>query len=370
MQMAYAESVVNGAAEARGEARVRLSVLDLAPVPSGGTAAGALRDTLDLARLADGLGYTRYWLAEHHNTPLIACSAPEVLIGHVAGVTSRLRVGSGGVMLPNHAPLHVAEAFRTLEALHPGRIDLGLGRAPGTDPLTAFALRGARGSRGADDFPEQLADLLAYLTEGRHESRETVPGFRASVDITAVPDGVAPPEIYLLGSSDFSARLAAERGLGFAFAHHINPGPAVESLWLYHERFRPSPFLSAPRSLVAVSAVCADTDAEADVLARSADLAILRLHRGEMGPLPSVDEATAYPYTPPEREQVRQYREQRLFVGSPATLHDRLTTFARAAGVDEIMVTTLVHDHARRRHSYELLAQAFSLQQSAVRPSP
>jgi luciferase family oxidoreductase group 1 len=357
------ELATNGAeAAALAEVSLRLSVLDLAPVPSGGTAAEALRRTLDLARLTDRLGYTRYWLAEHHNTPLIACSSPEILIGHVASVTEHLRVGSGGVMLPNHAPLHVAENFRTLGALHPGRIDLGLGRAPGTDPLTALALRGARAEgSGADRFPEQLNDLLTFLTAGLHETRETFPGFAASVDITAIPEDVPPPDIYLLGSSDFSARQAAERGLGFAFAHHINPGPAAEVLWLYRERFRPSAFLPAARALVAVSAICAETDAEADVLARSADLAILRLHRGERSTLPSVAEATAYPYTPEEREQVRQYRAQRLFVGSPTTLRDRLTAFARQTGVDEVIVTTLVHDHVARLRSYELLAEAFVL---------
>jgi len=222
-------------------------------------------------------------------------------------------------------------------------------------------LRGERRG-GADRFPEQLDELLTFLTDSLHEERETLPGYRVPVHITAVPDGVPPPEIYLLGSSDFSARQAAERGLGFAFAHHINPGLATDALWLYREQFRPSAFLAAPCAFVAVSAICAPTDEEADVLARSADLAILRLHRGERGPLPSVDEATAYPYEPAEREQVRQFRAQRLFVGSPATLRERLGTFARQVGVEEVMVTTLVRHHALRRRSYALLAEAFTLQ--------
>ncbi|HVF90756.1 MAG TPA: LLM class flavin-dependent oxidoreductase, partial [Blastocatellia bacterium] len=267
----------------------RLSVLDLSPVPSGSSSADALHNTLDLARLADELGYARYWLAEHHNTSLIASSAPEIMIGHVASVTARIRVGSGGVMLPNHSPLKVAETFRMLEALHPGRIDLGIGRAPGTDQLTALALRRSRSALAADDFPAQMAELLAFFSGDFPESHP----FR---QIRAIPTGVRTPEIWLLGSSDFSARLAAELGLGFAFAHHINPWPAAEALRIYHERFRPSAYLAGPRSILTVSAICAETDELADELSRSAELTLLRFHKGNTSAtLADVAEAKAYP---------------------------------------------------------------------------
>ena len=238
----------------------RLSVLDVSPVTSGSSSMEALRNTLDLARLADGLGFKRYWLAEHHNTPLIASSAPEIMIGHVAGVTSRIRVGSGGIMLPNHTPLKVAEMFRVLEALHPGRIDLGIGRAPGTDPLTALALRRSRQALSAEDFPARLEDLLAFLDHGFPEDHPLRP-------IRAMPDDVPMPEIWLLGSSDFSSILAAQMGLRFAFAHHIQPTPAVAALRLYHKHFQPSEHLKEPSALIGVSVVCAETDERARELA-------------------------------------------------------------------------------------------------------
>jgi len=335
------------------ETALRLSVLDLSPVPSGGTAAAALRNTIDLARHAEALGYARFWLAEHHNAAGLASPVPEVMIGHVADATSRIRVGSGGVMLPNHAPLKVAETFRVLEALHPGRIDLGLGRAPGTDSLTALALRRSREALTADDFPEQLAELLAFFDD---EFPDDHP-FRR---VHAIPEGVATPPIWILGSTDYGAHLAAAVGLGFAFAHHINPQPAVDALRLYRDRFRPSARGAEPRALLAVAAVCGETDERADELARSFDLAWLRIRQGRRGTYPSVEEATAYPYTAEEREFVRANRE-RLLVGSPAALRERIGRLAAAAGVDEVMVLTMVHDHAARRRSYELLAQAFAL---------
>jgi luciferase family oxidoreductase group 1 len=336
---------------------LRLSILDLSPVAAGSSGAEALRNTLDLARLADALGYHRYWLAEHHNSGFTACPAPEVMIAHVACATRHLRVGSGGVMLPNHAPLRVAETFKVLEALHPGRIDLGLGRAPGTDGMTALALRRSREALGVNDFPDQLEELLAFLLGGFPEGHR----FRR---VRAIPEGVPPPPVYLLGSSDFSARLAGEKGLGFAFAHHINPGPAVESLRLYRDTFRSSSGGDgdAPSPLVAVSAICAETDERAHELARSVELGILRLYQGRPGPLPGVEEAAAYPYTDEEQEQVLRIRRERLpFVGSPATLREWLTRFARECGVGEVMLSTMVHDHRLRRRSYELLAQAFAL---------
>jgi luciferase family oxidoreductase group 1 len=335
------------------ETSLRLSVLDLSPISSGSNAVEALQNTLDLARLADALGYTRYWVAEHHNTAFIASAVPEVMIGHIADVTTNMRIGSGGVMLPNHAPLKVVETFRTLEALHPGRIDLGLGRAPGTDPLTAFALRRSREAMAANDFPEQLAELMAFFSG-------EFPADHPFRRITAIPSGVPAPEIWLLGSSGFSAQLAAELGLAFAFAHHINPAPAVEALRIYRERFRPSENLSEPRALLATSVICAETDERADELARSMDLTRLMLEQGRLAPLPSVEDATAYPYSDFEREHIRANRA-RAFIGSPETLRQSLTAFAEQAGVDEVMAMTMVHSHADRRASYELLAEAFSL---------
>ena len=258
-------------------------------------------------------------------------------------------------MLPNHAPLKVAENFRTLEALFPGRIDLGLGRAPGTDPRTAVALRGTREALRADDFPQQLQELTDLLQDDDSPSRA----------VRAMPAGTAMPELWLLGSSDFSARLAAERGLGFAFAHHINQDYAVPALRYYKENFRPSKYFAEPSSIIAVSAICAPTDAEAEALARPAGLVWLRFQQGRFrDPLPSVEEASTYPYSEIELEFLASTRG-RLFVGSPDTVRSSLLELARIAGADEIMVTSLIHNPAARQQSYALLAQSFGLKQSA-----
>jgi luciferase family oxidoreductase group 1 len=331
-----------------------LSVLDISPVPSGSSSSDALRNTLDLAKLVDDLGYSRYWLAEHHNTALIASTSPEVMIGHVAMATRRMRVGSGGIMLPNHAPLKVAETFRVLEALHPGRIDLGLGRAPGTDSLTALALRRSREAVYSDDFPAQLAELLAFFDDD-------FPANHPYQRVKAMPDDVASPEIWLLGSSDFSAQLAASAGLRFAFAHHIQPEPAISALRFYRDNFKPSRHLAKPESLIAVSVICAETDEKARELAAPAELTMLRFRQGgRMEKLPSVADAQAYPYTDEERLAVRM-NAPRLNVGSPATVREKLLTLAGQGAADEIMVTTITHDHQDRRRSYELLAEAFGL---------
>jgi luciferase family oxidoreductase group 1 len=328
--------------------KLPLSVLDVSPVGTGSSPQRALQNTLDLARLADELGYARFWLAEHHNSGGIASSVPEIMIGHVVQVTSRIRVGSGGIMLPNHAPLKVAETFRVLEALHPGRIDLGLGRAPGTDQLTAFALRRSKEAMLADDFPEQLDELLAFLGAG-------FPPGHAFQRIHATPEGVPSPEIWLLGSSDFSARLAARLGLAFAFAHHIAPEAAVQAMRIYRDEFRPGVRLPAPRSMLGVSVICADTDDEAEALASSIKLMFLRMQRGERGPIPGVAEAQAYPYTADDRRYLELARARHQ-VGSPATVKARLEALARETRAEEIMALTIVHDHAARRRSYELLA--------------
>jgi luciferase family oxidoreductase group 1 len=275
------------------------------------------------------------------------------MIGQVAGVTTRMRVGAGGVMLPNYAPLHVAESFRVLEAPYPERIDLGIGRAPGTDVLAALALRGARGPITADDFPAQLTELLGFLTEGLPDNHR----FRK---VLASPQGVPAPEIWLLGTSDFSAHLAAELGVGFAFAHHINPRPAEESLRLYREQFRPSVYQDEPRSIIAVSALCAESKARAEALASTHDLFVLRLIQGIRTTYPRVEEAEARLYTPTERDHLPVLRAS-LIAGTPEQVGTELQALAKRTGVDEVMVTTMTHSHAERRQSYALLVKAFGL---------
>ncbi len=330
-----------------------LSILDLSPIVSGSSSSQALRNTVDLARLADRLGYTRYWLAEHHNMPGVASSAPEIVIGHVASATERIRVGSGGIMLPNHTALKVVETFRILEALHPNRIDLGIGRAPGTDQMTALALRRSREALGADDFPQQLAEVLAFA--GNH-----FPAGHPFQSVTAIPNDVALPPLWLLGSSDYSARAAATLGLGFAFAHHISPDNAVPAMHIYRTAFKPSEQLQEPRTILAVSAVCADTEEKAVELASSMDLSFLRLRTGRPGLLPSPEEARAYPYTVLERAQIESYRSRRT-VGDSPTVEARLRELVAQTEADELMVLTMVHSHAARLHSYELLAERFGL---------
>jgi luciferase family oxidoreductase group 1 len=330
---------------------VPLSVLDLSPVVAGSSGAASLRNSLDLAGLADRLGFTRYWVAEHHNLPSIASSAPDIMIGQIAAATGRIRVGSGGVMLPNHAPLMVAERFKVLEALFPGRIDLGLGRAPGTDPVTSYALR--RRQDSGDDFLERFQELILFETNGFPEGHP----FR---QVHAMPADVALPPIWLLGSSGYSAQLAALVGAGFAFAHHFAEHDALDAMRSYRDRFKPSASREQPYAILACAAVCADSDAEAERLASTVDLNFVRRQRGEYLPLASPEEAAAFPYSPAERGLIARNRA-RLFVGAKATVLDRLGPMIAATKADEIMVTTMISDHAARRHSYELLAEAFGL---------
>jgi len=332
---------------------IPLSVLDLSPVSAGSTAAQALRNTLDLARLADQLGFTRYWVAEHHNLPAIASSAPDIMIGQIAAVTSRMRIGSGGVMLPNHAPLMVAERFKVLEALYPGRIDLGLGRAPGTDPATSYLLRRRQGISEEDDFLERFQELMLLETSGFPEAHP----FHK---VRAMPSDVALPPIFLLGSSDYSAQLAGQIGAAFAFAHHFATFDAVEAMKLYRDNFRPSPAHNAPYAILATHVVCADTDEEAARLATTVELNFVRRAKGEYLPLASPEEAAAYDYTPVDRARIAQ-NASRLTVGSPATVKARLEPLIAASQADELMVTSMIFDHAARKHSYELLAPAFGV---------
>jgi luciferase family oxidoreductase group 1 len=332
----------------------RLSVLDVSPVPSGTTPTQALANSVDIARLADTLGYTRYWLAEHHNTAGIASSSPEVMIAHIATQTERIRVGSGGIMLPNHSSLKVAETFKVLEALHPGRIDLGIGRAPGTDAATALALRRSPDVLRTDTFPAQLGELLAFLGDG-------IPEGHPLHGVTAVPRDGAAPELWMLGSSGYGAHVAAQLGMGFAFAHHINPAMAIQALRTYRDAFEPSDAMPEPTPILAVAVVCGETDDEAERLAATVDLVWLRIGQGRTGlPVPSLDEALAYQYTPAEEAQ-RQANRQRFWIGTPAGVSTRLDELARITGAPEVMVLTTVHDHEARRRSYELLANAFGL---------
>ena len=332
--------------------RVPLSVLDLVPVGAGTTPAAALADSVELAQLVERLGYRRVWVAEHHNMPGIASSSPAVLIAHLAASTTSIRIGAGGVMLPNHAALVVAEQFGMLEALHPGRIDLGLGRAPGTDPLTAAALRRSP-LPGADEFPEQLRDLFAFF-DGAHPH------------ITAVPGRGYRPAVWLLGSSNYSAQVAGMLGLPFSFAHHFASHNTVAALEIYRASFQPSPELEQPYAMIGVPVICADTTEHAKWLSGSSALSFVRLRQGRPTQLPTPEEAAEYVFTPTEREIVRGWTAP-LIRGDAVHVHTELDALAKRSGADEMMITTMIHNPADRRRSYELVAEAWNL--SAVSAS-
>ena len=330
-----------------------LSVLDLAPVTSGSSHGVALSHSLELARRAEQLGYERYWVAEHHNMPGIASSAPAVLIAHLAAGTERIRVGSGGVMLPNHPPLVVAEQFGMLEALHPGRIDLGIGRAPGTDPVTASALRRSVDALSAEDFPQQLMDLMHFFGGDFPDDHP----YRA---ITATPGLGDTPSIWLLGSSDYSAQVAGILGLPFAFAHHFSAVNTVPALRLYRRCFRPSAALERPYTLIGVAVICADSDERATWLAGPGALSFLRLRSGRPGTFPTPEQAAAYPYTDAERHFVAS-RLSNQVIGGPETVRRGLEELLERTEVDEMMLTTMVHDPEDRLRSYEAVAELAGL---------
>jgi luciferase family oxidoreductase group 1 len=325
---------------------IPLSILDLAPIVVGGTPAESLRNTLDLAQHAEKWGYRRFWLAEHHNMPGIASSATSVVIGYVAAGTAKIRVGSGGIMLPNHAPLMIAEQFGTLESIYPGRIDLGLGRAPGSDQLAARALRRGFGGNG-DDFPELLDELRNYFNRD-DESRAALP--------RAIPgEGMNIP-IWLLGSSGFSAQLAGHHGLPFAFASHFAPDFLLPALELYRNSFRPSKMLGKPHVMIGVNVIAADTDEEARRLATSQQLAFLNFIRGRTGqlspPVNSMDDLW--------NEQEKMIVQKQLsftIAGNKAAVRDRLISIIEQTQADELIVSGQIYDHAARLHSYELLAE-------------
>jgi len=323
---------------------IPFSVLDLSPILQGGTAAGAFARSRDLAQHAERLGYRRFWLAEHHNMPGIASAATAVVIGHVAAATRTIRVGSGGIMLPNHAPLVIAEQFGTLESLFPGRIDLGHGRAPGTDQLTARALRrGARNS--ADTFPQDVAELQAFFEPAvPHQAVQAVPGA-----------GLAVP-IWLLGSSTFSAELAAAMGLPFAFAAHFAPDLLADALALYRDRFQPSAVLAQPYAMACIGVFAADTDAGARRLFTSLQQSFVQLRRGTPIPLPPpADDMTGLWTAVEEAGLDHAFRE--AVVGAPETVARGLAAFLERTGVDELMVTAAIFNQAARVRSLELIAQ-------------
>lgn len=350
---------------ARGTAPVPLSVLDLVTVGQGSTAVEALRTSVRLAQLAEARGYHRHWVAEHHSMPGVASSSPAVILAHLAAHTRRIRLGSGGVMLPNHAPLVIAEQFGTLEALAPGRVDLGLGRAPGTDGATAAALRRtdrpggsaeARGE-GAEDFPQQLAELTRFLDDD-------FPDGHPYARIHAVPGPVqgpaGRPPIWLLGSSGFSARLAGVLGMPFAFAHHFSAQNTVPALDLYRESFRPSVALDSPYAVIGVAALAADEEREARRQVLTGALSMLRLRTGRPGLIPTPEEAEAYSFTPLEREFTEGWLSN-VVHGTPDAVRAGLDALQKRTGADELMITANAHGGEHRLRSYELIADTYEM---------
>lgn len=319
-----------------------LSVLDLTRVMEGESSADAIRTTVAMAQLAEELGYTRVWFAEHHNAPGLASGAPEIMISHVASQTSRIHVGSGGVMLPNHAPLKIAEVFRLLQALHPGRIDLGLGRAPGTDQKTAYALRRNAEAMSADDYPQNLAELLAY------EDRSFPPN-HLFASIQAIPVDVSLPPIWLLGSSAFSGVLAAQTGLGFSFASHINRPAAIQVMRAYRDQFQPSIHFESPNAILAASVVIGETMEHALDLSTIVKVGIYRLVSGQIGPSPSLEDARKIDIPPHMHIQMAGMLGNQ-FVGTPDSVARELKVFADEAGADELMLTTWIPMRENREY--------------------
>ena len=334
-----------------------LSLLDLTPIERGSNAPAALSAATELAQLADRLGYHRLWYAEHHNTEGLASAAPEIMIAHIGAHTRHIRLGSGGVMLPNHSPLRIIEAFRLLEALHPGRIDLGLGRAPGTDTLTAYAMRRSRDAMTGDDYPNQLAELLAY-------DENSFPAEHPFSKIKAVPVGVKMPPLFLLGSSDFSAQLAAQVGLGYGFAAHFSAASAETSMRLYREQFSPSDSYPKPHAILTVSVTVGEDEAHARQLSKVNDLFRLRLRTGHLGQYPTLEEALSYEWSPAERALLDSMPLSSL-VGDAASVRRQIDDFADRTGADEVMITTTLPNLTDRARALTGLAHEYSLAERA-----
>ncbi len=333
---------------------IRLSVLDQSPIRAGGTPAQAIAESIELAQACERWGYHRYWVAEHHSSEGLAGAAPEILATRLAAATSSMRIGSGGVMLSHYSPLKVAEQFRVLETLYPGRIDLGIGRAPGSDYVTARALAQGPGALGIEEFPQQIQDLLAYL-------RDEIPAGHPFAGVSAQPRGATFPEPWLLGSSDQSAAYAAYFGCAFSFAHFITERLGPEIMAAYRAQFRPSAWFGAPQGSIGVSVICAETEAEADRLAKSRDLSRLRLEQGVLGPVPTIEEAEAYDYSREERLRLA-FNRQRQVIGTPAQCKERLLALGEKYGVEEFVIVTITYDFAPRLKSYELLAREFNIE--------
>lgn len=329
--------------------KLPLSILDVVPISTGMTSADALRSSVELARRAEERGFRRYWFAEHHGMPSIASSAPEILIAHVAAATRSIRVGSGGIMLQNHVPLKAAEAFHTLQALYPGRIDLGIGRAPGTDPTTSAALHPFSPSK----FAEQLHELTGL-------SRGDLPESHPFRRVKVIPSDVRLPPVWLLGSSGASAEFAGQLGLGYGFASHFSPAPAGPALEAYRAAFRASEDFPEPHAILALSVICASSAEHAEHLAASFDLMWVRITRGEFLPVPAPEEALSHPYTDADRAVMRRHRAL-VLVGTPADVRARIEAAARASGANEVMITSMVHSPAERLNGYELLADEFGM---------
>ena len=339
------------------EKNIRLSVLDQSPIRKGGTARQALLETVQLAKTADKFGYHRFWVSEHHNTRGLAGSSPEVLVAHLAGKTQYIRVGSGGVMLPHYSALKVAENFRLLESLFPGRIDLGIGRAPGSDQITAHALN-PYNTFNEQDFVEQLTDLNHYLNDT----------FEAGTDlvhIRATPNAETVPAVWLLSSSGQSGAFAAHFGFGFSFAHFINPNGGPQMVKAYRTQFQPSENLPAPEANASIFVLCADTDEKAQQLQAVMDLLMLRIEKGIRAGVPPYADAAAQQYSEAELARI-QYNRQRMVTGTPEQVKVKLTEMAAAYNVDELVIVTITHDFADRLRSYELLAQVFELPRPTV----
>ncbi|PJJ02146.1 luciferase family oxidoreductase group 1 [Streptomyces sp. 2333.5] len=349
---------------ALGSAPVPLSVLDLVTVGAGHTASDAVRTAVELARTAERRGFHRYWVAEHHSMPGVASSSPALLLAHLAAHTERIRLGSGGVMLPNHAPLVIAEQFGTLEAMAPGRIDLGLGRAPGTDGATAAALRRGPHHEGAEEFPQQLAELTRFLDDSFPDGHpyagiHAVPGPVQATSPGGVQSAHRPP-VWLLGSSGFSARLAGSLGLPFAFAHHFSAAHTLPALDLYRASFRPSEVLAEPYALIGVAALAAEEEQEARRQVMTGALSMVRLRTGRPGLVPTPEEAEAYPFQEAERRFVDSWLGN-VVHGTPDAVRQGLDDLAKRTGADELMITANAHGGAARLRSYELIADAYGL---------
>lgn len=327
---------------------IPLSVLDLVPVPSGTPASAAVRASIDLARAAERLGYVRYWISEHHGMPAIASASPEVLLARIGALTERIRIGSGGIMLPNHVPMRVAEHFKTLAALYPDRVDLGLGRAPGSDARASRALRAASG--------EQFSDMLNELWALSHDSLRRGHPYHG---VRVMPDDAPLPPIWILGSSGASAHSAGSAGMGYSFASHFSPVPAQPALKRYRDAFRPSAAFPEPHAVLGVSVICAPTDAEAEDLAATVDLMWLRLRKGEFLPLPSPEEGRAYDYSEMERSAVDENRARHV-IGSPSRVREQLEALVAQAQPNELMIVSNIHDSNKRLRSYELLAEVMA----------